>query len=208
MSIAVALSTVGGLSSPSKMPCYGYSIPADHCKVGGKLRGVPGSICSKCYALKGRYLFRNVREALERRFQSLRDPEWTPAMVYLINTRKLKYFRWHDSGDLQGTWHLSQIAQVAALTPGCKHWLPTRETRIVKAYLDHHTIPKNLTIRISAMAFDKSPPLGFARKHGLTVSGASSTGSHTCPAPTQGNSCGDCRECWNPATFSISYKKH
>jgi len=208
MTIKEALETVGGLSAPSKMPSYGYSIPADHCKVGSKLRKVPGSICSKCYALKGRYLFRHVREALERRYQSLHDPQWIEAMAYLINTRKLTYFRWHDAGDLQGVWHLEMIAKVATLTPNCKHWLPTREMRTVGEYLEENTRPDNLNIRLSAMSFDKRAPEGFARKRGLTVSGASATGSHTCPAPTQGNECGDCRACWDVDTFSISYKQH
>jgi len=210
MTIKEALETVGGLSTPSKMPCFGYSIPAGHCITGSKLWSVPGTVCFDCYARKGRYMFRNVREALERRFQSLHDPRWTESMAYLIKERKMEYFRWHDSGDLQGVWHLSQICEVARQTPKCSHWLPTRETRIVKAYLDEYWfgIPENLNVRISAMAFDKSPPIRFARKYCLTVSGASSNGSHTCPAPDQGNSCGDCRECWDSKTFSISYQKH
>jgi len=207
-SIKQALSVVGGLSAPSKMPSFGYSIPANRCPLGSKLRKVPGSICSKCYALKGRYLFKNVRDALERRFESLTDPRWVDAMVYLINTRKLRHFRWHDAGDLQGVWHLANIAKVAALTPDCRHWLPTRELRTVGEYLEEHERPKNLNIRLSAMAFDKRAPEGFARKRGLTVSGASANGSHNCPAPTQGNSCGDCRACWDVDTFSISYKQH
>ena len=206
--IKQALGIVGGLSAPSKMPSFGYSIPANRCKIGGKLRKVPGSICSKCYALKGRYLFKNVREALERRFESLTDPRWIDAMVFLINTRKLTYFRWHDAGDLQGVWHLSNIAKVAEKTPNCRHWLPTREMRTVGEYLEENKRPDNLNIRLSAMSFDKRAPEGFARKRGLTVSGASASGSHNCPAPTQGNSCGDCRACWDVDTFSISYKQH
>jgi hypothetical protein len=176
--------------------------------MGSKLRKVPGSICSKCYALKGRYLFKNVRDALERRFESLTDPRWIESMAYLINTRKLTYFRWHDAGDLQGVWHLENIAKVAELTPDCRHWLPTRELRTVGEFLEENTRPENLNIRLSAMAFDKKAPEGFARKRGLTVSGASANGSHNCPAPLQGNSCGDCRACWDSDTFSISYKQH
>ena len=181
--------------------------------MGSKLRAIPGSICSKCYALKGRYLFKNVRDALERRFESLHHHQWVEAMAYLINSRKLTYFRWHDAGDLQGVWHLRNIAKVAELTPNCRHWLPTRELRTVGEYLEDHVRPENLNIRLSAMSFDKRAPEGFARKRGLTVSGAryfyaTATGSHDCPAPTQGNSCGDCRACWDVDTFSISYKQH
>ena len=49
-------STVGTLSAPSKMPCFSFSIPAKLCITGQKLRDVKNSICSKCYALKGRYV--------------------------------------------------------------------------------------------------------------------------------------------------------
>ena len=40
MNITTALEIVGGLSSPSKMPCHGYSIPAQKCMTGSKLRNV------------------------------------------------------------------------------------------------------------------------------------------------------------------------
>ena len=48
---------VGTLSEPSKMPTYAYSIPAKYCITGSKLRMIANSTCSKCYALKGRYIF-------------------------------------------------------------------------------------------------------------------------------------------------------
>ena len=45
-----AYEIIGGLSSPSKMPWYGWSISAYRCKTGGKLREVENSTCSHCYA--------------------------------------------------------------------------------------------------------------------------------------------------------------
>ncbi len=56
-----AWAEVGGLSKPSKMPSYGYSLSAFKCKVGSKLREVLNSTCANCYALKGRYIFPNVQ---------------------------------------------------------------------------------------------------------------------------------------------------
>ena len=38
--------------------------------------------------------------ALERRNPSLGHPQWVEAMAVLIKGKK--FFRWHDSGDLQG----------------------------------------------------------------------------------------------------------
>ena len=122
----------GGLSKPSKMPGYSYNIPAARCKVGAKLAKVPGSVCHGCYALKGRYRFRNVKEALERRYQAaMNNPNWIHGMVYLIQVSKKKEFRWHDSGDIQSLEHLLRIFQVCELTPEVKHWLPTREAVIL-----------------------------------------------------------------------------
>src|SRR5262245_31613313 len=122
-----AIAIAGGLSSPSKLPCHGYSIPAVRCVTGAKLVQVPGSTCSGCYALKGMYRFPNVKSALELRFQSLRHPQWVEALVTLIQGTGEGYFRWHDSGDLQGVWHLEKIAEVCRRTPDVAHWLPTRE---------------------------------------------------------------------------------
>jgi hypothetical protein len=30
----------------------------------------------------------------------------------------------------------------------------------------------------------------------------------TCPAPSQGGKCGDCRACWDPKVKVVSYGKH
>jgi len=206
---ALAWKIVGGLSSPSKMPCYGYSIPARYCVTGQKLREVVGSICSKCYALKGRYIFKNVQSALEKRFVSLNHPQWTEAMVFLINKlEKSGFFRWHDSGDIQSLEHLAKICEVARLTPNVKHWLPTREFSIVAKYINAgNVMPENLCIRLSALMFDGPSPDAIAKRFGLQVSGASKD-AFTCPASKQGNKCGDCRSCWSKEVFSVSYKKH
>ena len=81
----------GGLSKPSKMPGPAHNLPAVACKTGAKLVKVPGSVCAGCYALKGRYRFKNVQDALSRRLQALQDPRWVDAMVTLIQGQE--FFR-------------------------------------------------------------------------------------------------------------------
>ena len=78
----------GGLSKPSKMPGPAYNLPAVNCITGAKLVKIPGSVCAGCYALKGRYNFRNVRLALARRLESLKHPQWVKAMTVLIKGEK------------------------------------------------------------------------------------------------------------------------
>ena len=122
-----ALKIVGGLSKPSKMPGWAYGLPAKECKTGKKLRDIEGSTCYGCYALKGCYVFEVVQAAQYRRLEATKSASWVDAMAQLINSKKSKYFRWHDSGDVQDLDHLMKIFEVCELSPGVKHWMPTRE---------------------------------------------------------------------------------
>jgi len=199
------------LSTPSKMPGFAYNIPAIYCKIGSVLRKTLGSVCSKCYALKGRYVFANVMEAMQKRFDSLKNPLWVEAITFLIvKKEKSGFFRWHDSGDIQGTWHLEKIVQVAKNLPHIKFWLPTREYSIVSQYIEKegNAIPENLTIRLSALMIDGKTPDAIAHRLDLVVSGVSSVGGFSCPSSKQGNVCGSCRACWDKDVFCINYKQH
>ena len=208
MTVKLAEERVGSLSSPSKMPGYGYSTPAEDCITGSKLAEVVDSICSFCYARKGRYVFRNVKQAMKKRLKSLQRLDWVETMVFMIGKReKSGFFRWHDSGDIQGVWHLEKIAEVARRLPHIKFWLPTREYRFVREWMQFASVPKNLTIRLSAYMVDGKPPTKLAKKLGLTTSGVSPDGFN-CPASKQGNECGECRACWDGSVENINYKKH
>ncbi len=202
---------VGGLSKPSKMPCYGYSLSAFMCIVGSKLRDILNSTCSDCYALKGRYVFPNVQKALDLRLaQMLFNPNWTSAMSFLVSHygKKSGAFRWHDSGDLQSLNHLEKIATVATATPDVDHWLPSREVGIIKEYLKKHkTFPTNLVVRISATMIDGNPHKFHA--HTSTVASIKDKAiDWLCPAPTQGNKCQDCRACWSKEVSNVTYLAH
>lgn len=198
----------GGLSKPSKMPGHAYSLPAQACKMGGKLQKIEGSVCHKCYALKNRYLFRNVREALEKRLETITDPNWVVAMVFLINKSNDTYFRWHDSGDIQSKEHLLKIFSVCEYTPNVSHWLPTREHHMVKQVLKQHTKPKNLCIRISAHMVDSTKVINTPGCVVSTVSAEPVKGAWRCPASGQGNVCGDCRSCWDDSVKCVDYPLH
>lgn len=211
---------VGGLSKPSKMPCHGYSLPARKCKVGSQLRKMKNSTCSNCYAMKGRYVFPNVAEALERRFQSMMDMDlWTESMIELISRfEKSGYFRWHDSGDIQGTYHLRAIVKIAEAVPHIQFWLPTRELGILREYVEKHGgFPENLTVRVSShwVGSAMSLPHVFIDAGVVlsTVGCAKATQQlsdrvHQCPASRQGNTCGDCRACWKRDTACVDYPLH
>ena len=190
---------VGGLSTPGKMPCYSINLPATACKVGAILAREPGTTCHGCYALKGRYRFKKTKEAMARRLRALVHGSWTAAMVTL--TTGHKYFRWHDSGDLQGPQHLKNIFEVAKATPDAMHWLPTREHKLLQ-FMDPDIIPKNLLIRVSATKVNGPAPSWWPWTS--TVS----TTTKTCPAPDQGGKCKSCRACWDRSVSNVVYAKH
>jgi len=196
-----AIQITGGLSAPSKMPGPSMNLPASQCITGAKLVRVRGSTCSGCYALKGRYRFQNVKDAMARRLAKLMDPRWIEAMVTLID--KQPVFRWHDSGDIQSVQHLKNIFEVCKLTPGTMHWLPTQERKFLPLSTD--SIPKNLIIRLSNSKNDTKP--GRAWDHWSTVVTTPRAG-HVCPAPEQGNQCGSCRACWSKDVKEVQYKIH
>jgi hypothetical protein len=201
MNTKEAFKIVGGLSKPSKMPGWAYGLPAKECKTGSKLVKVPGSVCHGCYALKGMYRFKPVQEAQYRRLASISSPLWVGAMSLLINSKKSKEFRWHDSGDVQDEQHLLKIFAVCKLTPETSHWMPTREAW-VKSFLP--LCPDNLIIRFSGQFVDQAPVKSWP--HTSTVS--SSPELVTCPSSKQGNKCLDCRACWDKSTANICYGKH
>ena len=206
-----AWAEVGGLSKPSKMPSYGYSLSAFKCKVGSKLREVLNSTCANCYALKGRYIFPNVQEALDRRMDKLENnPKWVDAMIFLIQhyCTKTKVFRWHDSGDLQSVQQLVRIVNIAECTPNVKHWLPTREVTIVKKYKDlFGEFPSNLVVRISATMVNGVPHK--FHEHSSTVATSNDLAiGHLCPAPKQDNKWGDCRAGWDTNIKNVTYLEH
>ena len=209
ITVTELLDKVGGFSAPSKMPCHGYSIPASRCKTGRKMRKVAGSICAICYALKGRYGFPNVQNALERRFKTIKGKRWVSDMVAAINrVEQSGFFRWHDSGDLQNLSHFGNICAIARLTPSIKYWLPTREYGMVREFIEKGgIIPDNLTVRFSALMVDGPAPETLAKRCGVQVSGACAS-AFTCPASKQGNVCGTCRACWSREVFNVTYKTH
>jgi len=205
----------GSLGYPSKMPGTSYGISAKLCKVGAKLAEVPGSVCHGCYALKGHYVHKSVATAHAKRLEGIAHPQWTAAMVAMLEQTHAKpakgfsqgWHRWHDSGDIQSIEHLTKICAVAALTPHIRHWLPTREVGILAAYRKQGgTVPANLAIRVSATMVDgaatKTWPLTSGVYHGRASIG------HECPAPKQGNNCGPCRACWDPNVPHVEYCKH
>ena len=202
---------IGTLSNPSKMPSYAWGISAKKCVTGSKLAKIKGTICNKCYALNGHYLYPVVANAHKIRLNAIKKPEWVDYMAELL-TQKYKrldksrlFHRWFDSGDIQSHEHLMKIFEVCELTPHIKYWLATREYKII-ARIKEEDVPKNLVLRVSGIKIDGQPPKFW--KWTSTVHKNKKPIGYVCPAYKQGGECKDCRACWNHKVKQVSYKEH
>ncbi len=200
---------IGGLSNPSKMPCYSFSIPARTCIIGSKLVSIPNSVCSGCYVLSAsNYRRFNVKRALWRRYIYLNRPEWVERFSETVEYYDSNgFFRFHDSGDILGLWHLERLVAVCKRLPKIRFWLPTREYQTVRDWLQLvGPFPKNLTVRTSAHIVDQP-----AQKIGNLPTSAVHTIEpigRQCIAYSQDGECRDCRLCWDKRIRRVSYPKH
>ena len=199
MKIKEALKITDSFTKTSKMPGLSYSLPAWECKTGWKLAQVPGTPCFSCYAKKGNYTrYPAIKAAQYRRLSAIENPLWVQAMAAKIKNQK--WFRWHDAGDVQSVEHMQKILEVCRLTPETRHWLPTQERQFLPA---PEEVPANLVIRLSRSKIDGPASSAWSHESGVTTGEA-----RTCPAPDQNNSCGSCRQCWDPEVKAVVYGKH
>lgn len=227
LSVKSATAAIGGsLGFPSKMPGTSYGLPTHMCGVGSKLRSVAGSTCEHCYAHdRNNYKYASVKIAQERRLASLDDAQaWIDAMAFLLTREHVPaklgtgtgWHRWHDSGDIRDESHFDAIVAVCKRTPAVRHWLPTREVGILSRWLKargatlasmYDVLPRNLTVRISATMVDGAPS-AVAPNVSTVHRDVAPEPADVCPAPRQGNACGDCRRCWSRDARNTSYHVH
>lgn len=208
------------------MPGTSYALPTWECITGGKLAGVANSVCHDCYAKDSEKMYPSVRQGRANNFARgtamvESDPErFARFMAFQIRHFATKfeepYHRWFDSGDLPSVAYLRAIARVCELTPEIRHWLPTREAGIVKAWRAAGGVePANLVIRISSTMIGDGPRAA-ANTSTVHAKLAAYIG-HRCPSheaenraysPDGSPNCGACRACWNKAVANVSYELH
>ena len=212
--LSVLKASVGSdLGRPSKMPGYAWGISAKLCKTGSKLAKIKGSVCHKCYALRGNYLYQSVVTSHKNRIDGYdRDNiGWRNAMIELIRKRipesaeeDDKYFRIFDSGDLQSEAMLRDWIWIAEQLPDIKFWLPTKEYALIDGFTG--AFPDNLVIRVSSPKVDQKPLKAY--QFTSTVHDKEKPHGFVCRAYERDGKCGDCRACWSRLVSNVSYPKH
>lgn len=203
--------TFGNVSkSNTKMPGTTFAIDAFACITGSKLAKIEGTPCAKCYARKLQRLRPSVDQGWKAnlaKWHASNAEEWAQAIAFQIKRWSDGFHRWFDSGDLQSVEMLEAIVAVCRMTPDVKHWLPTQERGIVKAFhAKGGVLPTNLVVRVSASKVDHIIA-GFPNTSNVVTKSAP-VADVLCEANTRGNSCGPCRACWSKDVGNVSYPIH
>jgi hypothetical protein len=218
------------LSAPSKMPCYGWSLPAVRtcpgASIAGRLYGA-ASVCNECYATGGFYRMPSVETQLARRFAFVRHSlkhnngdEFVNVLTSMIEqaTRAAEpIFRGHDSGDFFSAAYVDAWYRICEALPAVQFWFPTRSHLVASMLpaLQRLASLPNVAIRPSAPRFDDPAPAVAGLSAGSTVIVPDGRtlpvldGHKVCPATTGEPSCDahGCRACW-AGTAPVAYVVH
>jgi hypothetical protein len=217
--MAYIYSMINLLSKPSKMPCYGFNLPAmKFCPaaIQALKEYAENAVCSHCYAMGGTYLFTNVKKSLENKanflLKSLREDKGQTFVVEMVKQITEAYsggkkklngrvfnktlFRVHDSGDLFSPAYIDCWIAICKQLPNINFWFPTRE------YIRHSQLPKlrelasleNTIVRPSALTINAPVPVIEGLDNGTsvhkTLQDALDAGYKPCPATIKKNRIG------------------
>lgn len=176
-----------------------------------------GSVCGKCYALKGRFTTAGSRRAQARRLRAFeREPAtWAEAFKTVLR-EKAKHvgparrcMRWFDSGDVQSVEMAKAILEVVVGTGEVRHWVSTREPAMwVRALkeLGWREFPPNVVVRVAATMIGQARELVLPE--GFASCSVGANVGHKCPAIQQGHQCRECRACWDRGVRNVDYELH
>lgn len=171
--------------------------------------------CAKdCYAMKGRFRFKNVRDNLANNLQCyLENPnKYFAEIKHAINNGMVSYsyFRWHASGDFVDRQYFKQVVETANELPLTSFLAFTKKFELVNEYIkNENEIPPNLHIVYSAWGDDfkiHNPyhfPVAYVRF------GNKENNSIPETAAECSGDCTNCLQCWKiKAGESVVFNKH
>ena len=203
------------VSQTSKMPCPSWSLEAVSTCPGSILSGTKGKLveaCSKCYANKGFYRMKTVKDVRINNKEDWKRSDFEADMIAYLDTQR--YFRWFDSGDIYTLALAEKIYNICKKTSWVKHWIPTRSYKF-KKYLPIFNKLKalcNVSVRYSSDSIKGEYTKGL---HGSTIipkdpkdfdpSPEFLREAFICGTRYRKGSCGPCRACWNKDIPLIAY---
>jgi hypothetical protein len=196
------------LSKTSKLDgILSWSLQAlDTCPASKNKDGSLVPACQGCYATTGNYRFANVKAPREFNREDWKRDSWVSDMVMALDSSR--YFRWFDSGDMYDIRLAEKILHVMALTPHCKHWLPTRMHKFskFKTVISSMQSLDNVVVRYSSDSVTGEIIPG--KTTSTIFSDVVPTAALECKAYQHEGKCNGCRACYSKDVPVIAYKAH
>lgn len=107
--------------------------------------------CRKlCYANKGNFLFKHVKNCYERNLKVFLENPSKAENDILSQIPSLGMIRWHASGDIVNREYLDMMVRIAKQRKQTRFLCFTKKYEMINQYLDEgNTFPKNLKIVFS-----------------------------------------------------------
>lgn len=175
----------------------------------------PRCPCARdCYATKGHFRFKNVRDNLESNYRLyLDDPRtYFTEIKHAINDGLVSYsyFRWHAAGDFVDKPYFEGVVKVAEELPRTSFLAFTKKFELVNEYIaTGGYIPDNLHIVFSAWGddFQVDNPYHFPVAYVRFESSENKSIPET--AVECSGDCTSCLRCWNiKSGESVVFDKH
>ncbi len=123
-----------------------------------------------CYALGGNFVFESVKRGAMERFEASQQSDFVDRMSREIERAKVKYFRFHASGDFYSEEYVGKVRDIASLFPNVLFRTTTRRRDLKEAILELASLP-NFIVRESLDHCRSEPVMGlpFAALDSLDV---------------------------------------
>lgn len=160
--------------------------------------------CKKgCYALKGNWLFANVKESLNNNLKEFIDDGekfFNDIINYLNNNDIIyRFFRWFSAGDIVNNTFFKGMIKVAESCPQTKFLCFTKKFELVNNYLNNGgKLPNNLKIVFSAWdnTFKVDNPHNLPMTYVYFKDKSRNADIPEFSIPCTG-SCKECKACWS-----------
>lgn len=154
-----------------------------------------------CYAMKGRYVFENVRAPREENLLLWKTDPGAYEEGCNLAAQKVEFIRFHDSGDIPDPEYLQMMVRVAENNPNTRFLAFTKQYSFVNDFLANGgIIPENLNIVFSVWdGWECQNPFNLPTAHVRLKAGNQFPipgDAHECP-----KFCGACvygeKSCWS-----------
>lgn len=164
------------------------------------LHGNDGS--PACYALRNNFLLPNVINGALERFEISKGEDFVERMIYEIQKNRVKYFRFHASGDFYNEEYVEKVREIVFSCPETLFRTSTRRRDLTSSIHKLNSLP-NIIIRES-LDNERSEPtmnLPFAAISSLYI--VKRSDSYHCP-----NDCTECGyHCWKNSS-NMDFDEH